>query len=83
LEISSYDLAVLKRHLIAQKWIPASTDEDAIEDAVFRFRRTYRPDRAFQTEYDYKNILRGNKRLTRLFEVWASEDFEELEADRL
>ena len=82
LEISSYDLAVLKRHLIAQKWIPASTDEDAIEDAVFRFRRTYRPDRAFQTDYDYKNIFKGNKRLMRLFEVWASDEIEDSEAER-
>jgi hypothetical protein len=63
LEISSYDLAVLKRHLISQKWVPASADEDAIEDAVFRFRRTYRHDRTYQTDYDYKIIFRGNKRL--------------------
>ena len=79
LEISSYDLAVLKRHLIAQKWVPA---EDAVEDAVFRFRRTYRPNRAYGPGYDYDNIFRDNKRLTRLFEVWASEEIEESEADR-
>lgn len=83
LEISSYDLAVLKRHLIAQKWIPASTDEDEIENAVFRFRRSYWPDRAYQAEYDYKNIFRDNKRLTRLFEVWASEEIEEMETGTL
>lgn len=69
LEISSYDLAVLKRHLIAQKWVPASVDDNAIEDAVFRFRRTYRHDRTYQTDYDYIVIFRGNKRLARLFEV--------------
>jgi hypothetical protein len=83
LEISSYDLAVLKRHLIAQKWVPASTDENSIEDAVFRFRRTYRYDLTCQTDYDYRNIFRGNKRLARLFEVWASDDIEESEDDRL
>jgi hypothetical protein len=82
LEISSYDLAVLKRQLIAHKWVPASTDEDAIEDAVLRFRRTYRPNRAYQPDYDYENIFRDNKRLMRLFEVWASEEIEESEADR-
>ena len=80
LEISSYDLAVLKRHLLAQKWIPASADEDAIEDAVYRFRRTYRSERAFQIDYDYENIFKGNKRLTRLFEVWPSQEIGELEA---
>ena len=83
LEISSYDLAVLKRHLIAQKWVPSSTDEDTIEDAVFRFRRTYRSNRAYQPDYDYENIFRDNKRLIRLFEVWASEEIEDREADRL
>lgn len=83
LEISSYDLAALKRHLIAQKWVPASTDEDSIEDAVFRFRRTYRSNRAYQPEYDYENIFRDNKQLIRLFEVWASDEIEDREADRL
>lgn len=82
LEFSSYDLAVLKRHLIAQKWIPDSTDEDEIEDAVFRFRRTYRSDRTYQIDYDYTSIFRGNKRLARLFEVWASEEIEDSEAER-
>jgi len=82
LEISSYDLAVLKRHLIAQKWVPASVDDNAIEDAVFRFRRTYRHDRTYQTDYDYIVIFRGNKRLARLFEVWASDEIEDSEAER-
>ena len=82
LEISSYDLAVLKRHLIAQKWVPASTDQDAIEDAVFIFRRTFRYDYTHQTDYDYTKIFRGNKRLMRLFEVWASEEIEDSEAER-
>jgi hypothetical protein len=81
LEISSFDLAVLKRHLIAQNWVPASTDEDLIEDAVFRFRRTYRTDRAYQINLDYENTFKDNKRLTTLFDVWASEQIREMEVD--
>lgn len=81
LEISSFDLAVLKRHLIAQNWVSASTDEDLIEDAVFRFRRTYRPDRAYQINLDYENTFKDNRRLTTLFDVWASEQIREMEAD--
>jgi hypothetical protein len=79
LEVSPYDLAVLKRHLVAQKWIPASTDDDAIEDAIYRFRRTYIFDHATLFEYNYHLIFKDNKRLTRLFEVWATEELEEME----
>jgi hypothetical protein len=82
LEISSYDLAVLKRHLIAQNWVPASTDEHEIDDAVFRFRKTYRPGRAHQVvRSDYHNIFKDNPRLSGLFNVWANGEIEDHQAE--
>lgn len=77
LEISPYDLAVLKRYLIATQVVPDTTDEDAIEDAVYRFRTSYDgPDRP---------KFGHNLRLNRLFEVWNDKDvegWEELDEDR-
>jgi hypothetical protein len=61
LEISLYDLEALKRYLLST-WVPSSTDEAAITDAVFRFRVFYeRRDRSHL--YSFPN----NKRLLRLF----------------
>lgn len=74
LEISPYDLEVLERFLIAEKWIPVSTDEQAIKNAVYMFRKSYKSD-------DYRLVFRGNPRLHRLFEVWADEDIEEFVID--
>lgn len=76
LEISSYDLAGLEHHLVAAKWVPISTDEDAIKHAVFRFRQSYQ-----SADYEYEDIFSDNERLVRLFECWAEEEVERDESD--
>lgn len=77
LEISPYDLAVLERQLVSEKWVPDSTGEGAIKDAVFRFRKSYK-------DRDYYQVFSGNRRLRTLFEVWNDEEVAEWEtnADR-
>lgn len=67
LEISPYDLIVLKRYLKANHWIPATTSEEAIEDAVFRFRETFeeRSSGIQSSHLTFKN----NPRLGTLFDV--------------
>lgn len=77
LEISPYDLAVLKRYLIATQIVPDTADEDAIEDAVYKFRTSY--DGPSRPTFNY------NRRINRLFNVWNGEDvegWEELDEDR-
>lgn len=76
LEISSYDLEVLKRYLLSILWVPISTDEEAIADAVFRFRKSYK-----RAGCNYHNVFPENKRLVRLFEVWATVEIEEWETE--
>jgi hypothetical protein len=76
LEISPFDLEVLKRHLLFAKWIPSSTDEAAISDAVFRLRKLYK-----RGDDSYKHSFPENRRLLRLFDVWATEDIEECELE--
>lgn len=76
LEISSYDLAVLEHHLVAVKWVPSSTDEDAIKEAVFKFRQSYK-----SADYKHRSIFSDNERLVRLFECWSEEEVERDEID--
>jgi len=76
LDISSYDLAVLEHHLVAAKWVPSSSDEDAIKDAVFRFRQSYESD-----DYDYSKIFPGHERLASLFETFIDEDVAECQME--
>lgn len=74
LEISSFDLEVLRRYLVSSRWVPASTDEEAAADAVFKFRKSYKP---FSCSHHQAFPL--NKRLARLFEVWGTEEIEDWE----
>jgi hypothetical protein len=75
LEISPYDLEVLKRYLLSGKWIPSSTDEAAVTDAVFRLRQ-------LSSHNNYRlYAFPNNKRLSRLFKVWGTEDIEEWESE--
>lgn len=78
LEISPYDLVVLKRYLKANDWIPATTNEDAIEDAVFRFRETFEKQ---SIRYKSPQNFKGNPRLDTLFDIWCEEDISEWEFD--
>jgi hypothetical protein len=46
LEISPYELAILEKHLLSHGWVPISTSEEAIDEAVLKFRESfYQPDR--------------------------------------
>ena len=76
LEISSWDLAVLEHHLVAAKWVPSSTEEEAVKEAVFRFRQSYE-----SATVDYDSIFSRNKRLIRLFHIWNDKEVEESEPE--
>ena len=76
LEISSWDLAVLEHHLVAAKWVPSSTEEDAVKEAVFRLRQSYE-----SAVVDYASIFPRNERLTRLFDIWTDMEVEEAEME--
>jgi hypothetical protein len=41
LEISPYELVVLEKHLLSHGWIPNTTNEEAIKEAVFNFRESF------------------------------------------
>lgn len=65
LEINAYDLAALEHYLMDNKYIPASNDEGAIRDAVYKFRKSY------STE-NYGRVFPDNPRLARLFDAWTN-----------
>jgi len=41
LEISPYELVVLEKHLLSYGWIPQTTNEEAIKEAVFQLRESF------------------------------------------
>jgi hypothetical protein len=41
LEISPYELAILEKHLLSHGWVPFSTSEEAIDEAVLKFRESF------------------------------------------
>jgi hypothetical protein len=75
LEISPYDLKALKHYLLLAKWIPVSTDEAAITDAVLKLRQFY--------EYNHNHVwaFSDNVRLQRLFEARGTGWIEDWESD--
>lgn len=67
LEISAYDLVALKSYLTGAQFIPTSSDEDGVDNAVFLFRRRF-------SSASY--LFPANERLNKLFEAWNDEHVE-------
>jgi hypothetical protein len=67
LEISLYELVVLEKHLLSHGWIPQTTNEEAIKEAVFNFRES------FFTANRYKSHRRIN-RLNTLFDAFHGDE---------
>jgi hypothetical protein len=70
LEISSYELAVLEKHFLSNGYVPDTTDEAAIKDAVFDFRESFF---AFNP---YNNPLFSSRaaRLNTLFDAYPDDE---------
>jgi hypothetical protein len=67
LEISPYELAFLEKHLLNNDWIPNTTDEAAINDAVFDFCESYHTN----TRYQFPERV---NRLNILFRAFTDEE---------
>jgi hypothetical protein len=75
LEISPYELVILEKHLLAHDWIPKDTSEEAIDEAVFKFRESFgNHDRGYRTTSIFPKKA---YRLEELFEASYFEDLEE------
>jgi hypothetical protein len=67
LEISQYELGFLERYLLTAGWVPASTTEAAIDEAVYNFRA----DRSSIERYDFpQNVWRLNT----LFDAYIDDE---------
>lgn len=86
LEVSPYELSFLAKHLLSHDWIPDSTDEQTINDAVFDFCESFHTgDRyLFPKRVDRLNfIFRAYSDDEEYFDPDDYEDFKEAQERRL
>lgn len=67
LEISPFELAFLEKHLLGHGWVPNTTDEAAIKEAVYDFRVS------FVTPNRYK-FCEAVERLNTLFDAYPADE---------
>jgi hypothetical protein len=67
LEISPYELAILEKHLLSHGWIPETTSEEAIDEAVLKFCESFHQPN--HSKFPYKVW-----RLNTLFEAYVEDD---------
>ena len=67
LEISPYKLSFLKKHLLDHGWIPNTSDEEVIEDTVFKFRESFFAD-------DRHKFINRVDRLNTLFDPYPDDE---------
>lgn len=70
LEISPYELTSLKKYLIAapEGWIPDSTSEEAIEDAVYNFHASFKSRNGKDPRFPVYS------RIQTLWDAWDSDE---------
>ena len=67
LDISPYELSFLKKHLVNHGWIPNTSDEEVIEEAVFNFRESFFAD-------DRHKFIDRVDRLNTLFDPYSADE---------